>query len=718
MHLREETSMVRDEVLKAGSEEVVELLLTWGAADQPDLAEIWSLVEDLRRTSEEYRDLMEFIRLVTEWSPGSVRDEWAEWAVKLGQAAVAERPQLISDLSGKAAQDTSRIEEDLREEITRIFRLFWPLLSREVMHEFLEILAPFPATGSIAQTKSRLWHLGRVREKRDKEKKEVLSRICRGKKSGVLTGDEATALEKSLEGDLDDASFALVPRLLRLQESAARTRRKEELRQGAEALSDLITQVRGGLGEGSGSWERLVGTVVERADLFWKRVRDTPSQVDLDSQATTSFGAWSALLADLLQRQHAHTIDEGVVSLSLVVTQVLERVRQIRPALAGVQEDAVDPLAGRLTQLEEDLEEQKASGDHASPQALAYCLRNIGELSADLDAKLAARAVEDQRLVEKVFTLLPKAAMVMELPEILAVRERLECAGGRLGSSERVFPLLADLRDALRADLENLQRREVEASESSKKQVAGLRSRLRDQLAEIRAVAGRWEGRRLQHLEKRIEAAQQGELENVREELDRVLARLESRERLRAARVRFRASSWLARKYPDGSNRPNEAKEIAGTSLLLEQATKKRDILEMREQRKVLRRLLSHVSRRDDPRFAWVLGMGAVLAVMFSFAFLLWWINGPSYCRFSFEPPPEREFVLELLQDGVPAYELTLKPGEKEADLRLDRGAYAVYIDRSFTGVTFVVPEKREIEVPIFKSAENPSDTVPPPRAK
>lgn len=651
--------------LEVRQREVVDLLATWGASAQPELAELFRVIAEYRG-----RDALGLLEAVLSRSellddPG-VAAELSELRQAAEDGAAASDPSFddrvrdtLARLGRGLGERISRERRALGEELDPWARLIEPArldavlgwLWRSEKSESIE--DQLEALGALARARSGLGQArdASLQEIRDAAGSAGDDALRRQAEEAVDSADPArlSAVSRSLRG------------LLAGQESAQLGR---ELGQAAERLAGLCEQARGlsekgGAELGPGPRELLAAAVRGAEEALGRGENGT--------RGLRALNAWNRTLGAVMESLPTDSSGEGRRRLAAELTGELRGLVERRGADgAGKGLDAVEEQLSRTATT-------GGPGFHAALRGALELLDGLQSETAELQ-KSASEALREKS--KRLSALLEKAAPDLPTERVVRARLLIERVEGAIAARDPAgMSVLGDEIDAAAKEAEQLVER-IRRARSGKAEAE--RERLREEALRLLDVAPDADAGKLKALVAELDRAKGSALGAADRKLAGFRQRIEGGVRLRAGRALARA-------------RKQSGKEAAESpAARLEQALLGDDLAGIAKRTAEA----EAVGGKSRGPVLWI--AAAVVVVLLAVGgFFGWrWYSGrPQQYRVVLaagETAPA-ELSVTLVKDGVVFGSVPYAEGG--VAFALPDGRYEVFVNDRYTGAVIRVPE-------------------------
>ncbi|MBI1950079.1 MAG: hypothetical protein HYS34_01795 [Acidobacteria bacterium] len=684
----------------AREDAVVELLVDWGAAAQPDAGDLLKAIASLRNAADLLRALHQKGR---DLLPAELRDEMDRVIAILGTGGSLGAPSFRSRLDQMVAVAQEALEPRIAERRAAVaaqLKSWAILLDPAGLERSLQGLWRSERAAGLADQIGTLEDLDRIcealQEARRAATAEIEPWLAAGAPGGAADGVAELARNALQSGDPSQ--------LLRVRQALQDRRTRDEHRVVAERcaaarsrLAALCEQARrepGPAGSASnGGAARLRVKTVEGAESLLRATAAPAWPTEQGDSLEQALVAWERALRTVLEADGAAG-DAGRRArrdLAGAFRAEMERLgtdgHDPREAAAPAPDTGTAEAALRETALGGGLPFQEAV-DRA-----ADLLRRAGQAAETRVKEAAARL---RLSASDLTSFLESRAAELPTPRVVRARLWLEQVDGIVAA--RRVDGIESLDHAIREDLEALRGLAAHAQRRRANREEAERESLREEAARLAEVAPRRTARRLQALLDQAQRADGERLAGLRERLDLLRHGVEHAIRLEAARS-LRSGERRARKAGAGAaaRRPEAMRNLARCVGEISAAMQKDDLATLRDRTGEVRSALRAVAPLSRPwvRIALAVAASAVLA-----GGLAYWSGRrdlPQAYTLKLDGRPQQPVSVWLVRDGRIVEKAEYAKEAEGVTFDLRPGRFEVFVDRRYTGRVIRVPGDREV---------------------
>lgn len=680
---------------------VVELLVDWGAAAQPDVGDLLQAIASLRNAADLLRALHQKGR---DLLPADLRDELDRVIGILGTGGSLGAPSFRSRLDQMVAGAQEALEPRIAERRASVaaqLKSWAILLDPDRLDRSLQGLWRSERAAGLADQIGTLEDLDRIcealQEARRAATAEIEPWLAAGAPGGAADGVAELARNALQSGDPSQ--------LLRVRQALQDRRARDEHRVVAERcaaarlrLAALCERARREPGSAenlmnSGGAARLRVKTVEGAESLLRATAAPALPTDQGETFEQALVAWEQALRTVLEADGAagEAGRRARRDLAGAFRAELERLgtddHDARDPAAPAPETATTEAALRDTALGGGLPFQEVV-DRA-----AALLRRAGQ---EVETRVKEAAARLRLSASDLTSFLKSRAAELPTPRVVRARLWLEQVDGIVAA--RRVDGIESLDHAIREDLEALRGLAAHAQRRRANREEAERESLREEAARLVEVAPRRTARRLQALLGQAERADRERLARLREHLDLLRNGVEQAIRLEAAKSQ-RSGERRVRKAGEGAaaRRPEAMRNLARGVEEISAAMQKDDLATLRDRTGEVRSALRAVAPLSRPWVRVALAVAAAAALAGGLAYWSGRRNLPQAYTLKLDGRPRQPVSVWLVRDGRIVEKAEYAEEEEEVTFDLRPGRYEVFVDRRYTGRVIRVPGDREV---------------------
>ncbi len=679
---------------------VVDLLVDWGAAAQPDVGDILQAIASLRNVADLLRALHQRGR---DLLPADLRDELDRAVAILDTGGSLGAPSFRSRLDQMVARAQEALEPRIAERRASVAALLksWAiLLDPDGLGSALQGLWRSERAACLADQIGALEDLDRIHEALQTARRattaEIQTRLAAGAPGDAADGVIELARNALQSGDPSQ--------LLRVRQALRDRGARDEHRAVAERcnaarsrLAALCEQARrrpDAAGSApNGHAARLRAKAVEGAGRVLRATMAPALPTDEGGTFEQALAAWERALRTILEADAAagEADQRARQDLAGVFRAELERL--------GTDDhdsgDSAAPAPDTAT-VEAALRDTAFPGGLPFQEAVDRAADLLRRTERQAEARVKEAAARLRLSASDLASFLESKAAEMPTARVVRARLRLEQVDG-IVAARRVDGIVS-LDHAIREDLEDLRGLAAHAQRRRANREEAERESLREEAARLVEVAPRRTARRLQALLGQAERADGQRLARLREHIDLLRNGVEQAIRLDAAKS-LRSGEHRVRKAGEGTaaRSPEAMRNLARCVEELSAAMQKDDLATLRGCAGEVRSALRTVAPLSRPWFRVALAVAATAALAGGLAYWSGRLNRPQAYTLKLDGRPQQPVSVWLVRDGRIVERAEYAEEEERVTFNLRPGHYGVFVDRRYTGRVIQVPGDREV---------------------